>query len=1075
MTPSGASRRFLLVGSVLVVAGLLAALWFLFLQDDSITEAEATYDGSELTVELPDGASITVPPGAARPGSRVRARVVRPEEAPDLPAYARAILASWDFDVEGGILAPVTIRLPTSLAGESWVLALYRDNQWVPTGFDIVGGEIVAVVDHLTLVTFLQHACAIGAQLVFDTHCLGMLIDGASAALDAYDSILQPDHCNSPDPNIIVSNGHANGMIHGCTLLPSSAPEEREDPRLIVQNLRKFVLDIHVTSGSAEAIIYTYLIPSCCGGVTIVDGGSSFWLPDTRASMVHITGELSFNAVIGQVAYFTLLFIPGIDSVTKHPELVATVYHTIMEYQAIQGAQAVFQGDRSGGFEALIPVLRDAAFLKDLAGHIADRVGDKPHLLTRLGVQLPREILDEVFKIIDVVEVAITLRDLEKALIETDRLAGVAQFHLGGLPDGWMATLLPPPTPAASPPVTVQEPPRPAVFLQGPPSSLEPVISPEELATADGLWTTDDAVPIATRTPAVTLPPTVTAMPNSTPVPTATEAPTTTPRPTPAAVPSRTPVPTTPPIDSAGAEDGGSVAPDRAALVAFYNATGGASWTASTNWLSDKPVGEWYGVTTNSDGRVAELSLQTNGLAGTLPAALGELTNLKTLDLWRNRLTGPIPAELSNLANLEVLNIAYNQLTGPIPAWLGDLTNLRTLSLGGTPFHREVTGPIPAELGNLTNLEVLNIEWAQLTGPIPAELGELTNLRRLNLSLNELTGAIPAELGNLTNLERLRLSGNELTGSLPAELGNLTNLKWLALSNYLLTVGPIPAWLGDLTNLEVLYLSRAQLTGPIPAELGNLTNLRMLGLNNNELTGPIPAELGNLTRLESLGLDNNQLTGPIPAELGNLTLLISLGLRDNELTGPIPAELGNLTSVRVLALQNNRLTGPIPAELGNLTDLSLLWLQNNQLTGPIPAELGDLSLDTLDLQNNQLMGPIPAELGNLTSLETLDLQNNQLTGPIPAKLGDLTHLVELWLDGNQLTGPIPAELGDLTRLQMLRLDGNQLTGPIPVELGDLFSLGWLSLSGNRLTGCVPVGLRDVRSNDLGDLNLPDCG
>ena len=131
-------------------------------------------------------------------------------------------------------------------------LALYRDNQWVPTGFDIVGGEIVAVVDHLTFFGVLQHVCAIGAQLLFDTHCLGMLIDAASAALDAYDSILEPDHCNSPDHNILVSNGHANGMIHGCTMLPSSAPEEREDPRLIVQNLRKFVLDIHVTSGSAK-------------------------------------------------------------------------------------------------------------------------------------------------------------------------------------------------------------------------------------------------------------------------------------------------------------------------------------------------------------------------------------------------------------------------------------------------------------------------------------------------------------------------------------------------------------------------------------------------------------------------------------------------------------------------------------------------------------------------------------------------------------------------------------------------------------------------------------------------------
>ena len=48
---------------------------------------------------------------------------------------------------------------------------------------------------------------------------------------------------------------------------------------------------------------------------------------------------------------------------------------------------------------------------------------------------------------------------------------------------------------------------------------------------------------------------------------------------------------------------------DRAALVALYNATDGANWYFNTNWLSDEPIGEWHGVTTNSDGRVSALNL----------------------------------------------------------------------------------------------------------------------------------------------------------------------------------------------------------------------------------------------------------------------------------------------------------------------------------------------------------------------------------------------------------------------------------------------------------------------------------
>ena len=39
---------------------------------------------------------------------------------------------------------------------------------------------------------------------------------------------------------------------------------------------------------------------------------------------------------------------------------------------------------------------------------------------------------------------------------------------------------------------------------------------------------------------------------------------------------------------------------DRAALTALYNATGGANWGNNTNWLSDGPLGEWYGVTTDT-------------------------------------------------------------------------------------------------------------------------------------------------------------------------------------------------------------------------------------------------------------------------------------------------------------------------------------------------------------------------------------------------------------------------------------------------------------------------------------------
>ena len=51
---------------------------------------------------------------------------------------------------------------------------------------------------------------------------------------------------------------------------------------------------------------------------------------------------------------------------------------------------------------------------------------------------------------------------------------------------------------------------------------------------------------------------------------------------------------------------------------------------------------------------VTELTLQANNLSGSLPAALGDLSQLNDLDLADNQLTGAIPTSLGNLSALEL-------------------------------------------------------------------------------------------------------------------------------------------------------------------------------------------------------------------------------------------------------------------------------------------------------------------------------------------------------------------------------------------------------------------------------------
>ena len=249
----------------------------------------------------------------------------------------------------------------------------------------------------------------------------------------------------------------------------------------------------------------------------------------------------------------------------------------------------------------------------------------------------------------------------------------------------------------------------------------------------------------------------------------------------------------------------------RAALVTLYEATDGANWSKNTNWLSDAPLGEWYGVTTDDDGRVVELILSQNQLSGEMPAVLGRLTDLEWLSLWGNQLQGEIPPTIGSLDNVHTLSLWANQLRGSIPAELGDMASLEWVALG----INELTGEIPPELGNLTNLVWLGFWANQLSGAIPPELGSLTNLTRPDLDHNRLSGAIPPELGNLVNLRMLYLRENYLSGAIPAELGTLTSLTVLGLDENLLT-GEIPAELGNLANLRTLLLAGNQLTGCIP-------------------------------------------------------------------------------------------------------------------------------------------------------------------------------------------------------------------------------------------------------------------
>ena len=428
---------------------------------------------------------------------------------------------------------------------------------------------------------------------------------------------------------------------------------------------------------------------------------------------------------------------------------------------------------------------------------------------------------------------------------------------------------------------------------------------------------------------------------------------------------------------------------DRDALIALYNATDGPNWTVSTNWLSSGPLGERYGVDTNTNGRVTRISMEGNGLSGTLPQGLDQLAYLIELHLDHNALSGGIPADLGLVNSLERLSLEDNDLTDTIPVELGQLNNLGVLNLN----DNKLSGPIPTELGRLPSLWILDLSNNELSGSIPPELEQLENLMHLRLPYNKLTGSIPVELGELTNLRSLQLQWNNLTGGIPVELAQLVELQHLNLEVNEL-IGSIPPELGQLTNLENLVLNVNKLTGSIPPELGGLTDLRLLGLGGNELTGNIPPDLGRLTNLEDLNLSYNTLEGEVPSELGNLSALKRLDLQVNiGLTGPLPLSLTNV-KLDYLSLENTGLCVPTDAVFQT-------WLDGIEDREGITfcEDLSDR--DVLIALYNATDGPNWERNANWLSDEPLHTWQS-------VKTDAAGRVTELNLNINQMTGILPA-------------------------------------------------------------------
>ncbi|MDR1572082.1 MAG: leucine-rich repeat domain-containing protein [Clostridiales Family XIII bacterium] len=262
---------------------------------------------------------------------------------------------------------------------------------------------------------------------------------------------------------------------------------------------------------------------------------------------------------------------------------------------------------------------------------------------------------------------------------------------------------------------------------------------------------------------------------------------------------------------------------------------------------------------------VTSIGLESRGIAGKIPKAIGHFTELTELLMSGNRLSGPLPDGLYALQKLKNVDLSGNLYQGPVPDGFARLPALEVLRLSGNAY----TGGIPAALTAVA-----------APGDLPA------TLRVLDLSGNRLTGGVIPGLGSLSSLEYLDISGNPLGGDLPPAITGLAKLEAFLAWGCGLT-GEIPAGIGGMAALKYLDLSHNSLAGAIPPGISALTDMRELSLTDNTLTGTLPDAFGAMAGLKQVHIDRNNIRGHVPASLlGAFSSGAAVTFSRNYMTGP---------------------------------------------------------------------------------------------------------------------------------------------------------------------------------------------
>ena len=524
------------------------------------------------------------------------------------------------------------------------------------------------------------------------------------------------------------------------------------------------------------------------------------------------------------------------------------------------------------------------------------------------------------------------------------------------------------------------------------------------------------------------------------------------------------------------------------------------------------PAANWHGATV-AGGRLTGLDLSNNNLRGaasTALAELGELDQLTALDLSSpaaadlpsgtartpNAFTGAIPADIGTLIRLTSLDLSGAGFTGAIPAGLADLTSLTTLDLSGNAGLTASATVLGALAANLTSLTTLDLSGTGIcVDPSdPDQADVVTWIGNIRMG----AGGV-ARVRTCGSPAAPAFSAAAVTYGLQSMADGSTTA--IAVGSAAFTAGTYVG--GDATTCAIATAIDNTSNDPAnflttgTARMGFTATVNAAGNACDiayEQTG-VPATLAAVSLAVTVSDGIDPAAGTIEAmATADATIRVTVKVRGLGTDGIALHHLYNNagggswttrtgwwdnTAMALATLTTSSTWHGVTLASGRVTGLALPGNNLRGDAGTALAELDELGgLTSLDLSGNTgLTGAIPAEVGALTALTSLDLSGAGFTGAIPAVLGDLTALTALDLSGNALGDAIPTELGALTALTSLDLSGNALRDALPSEMEDLTALTSLDLSGNAgLTASATVlGALATNLTSLTNLDLSGTG